>query len=354
MGSETEGRAPERSVLRREIARRSAQRAGVEAAALLAAETGADLLFAPLGNGRARHHLTIALGALAAPSRALAADQESRTHTVSAPDPSDVLAMSAAAAVASKAGAGLCFVHVEPSRADGPAPSGAALAAALADGGLVLTLGGPLDEAGALSATALAHWPEPPDAPENWPRLYQARRGAMAASLAVPPLPERRPSKLDGLIRRMTAQADSLDWAAADRAPAAGDALVVGLGGGRTYDHLRRAAADRPVWVIERKAAAPAALSPPAALLREGEAETELARFAGAGLQIIDYDLGVGDTAGDLALAAALAPALAAALTQGGVLLSTQPLRDPVEAGFAPTAAQTFGDPVKVWAYRRV
>ena len=45
-------------------------------------------------------------------------------------------------------------------------------------------------------------------------------------------------SRLDSFRRRLTAQIDGLNWAA-DNLPDMGDVLELGLGNGRTYDHLR-------------------------------------------------------------------------------------------------------------------
>jgi S-adenosyl-L-methionine methyltransferase len=45
-------------------------------------------------------------------------------------------------------------------------------------------------------------------------------------------------TRLDSAIRRLTAQRDLLDWASEEIAPG-GLVLELGLGNGRTYDHLR-------------------------------------------------------------------------------------------------------------------
>lgn len=56
-------------------------------------------------------------------------------------------------------------------------------------------------------------------------------------------------SRLDSFIRRLQAQRDVLDWAADGVEDRAGLVLELGLGNGRTYDHLRErlpAMADPP------------------------------------------------------------------------------------------------------------
>ena len=47
-------------------------------------------------------------------------------------------------------------------------------------------------------------------------------------------------SRLESMQRRLTAQIDGLNWAAQEIAGVAGDVLELGLGNGRTYDHLRQ------------------------------------------------------------------------------------------------------------------
>ena len=51
-------------------------------------------------------------------------------------------------------------------------------------------------------------------------------------------------TRLDSVIRRLTAQRDLLNWAAEEISPA-GLILELGLGNGRTYDHLRTRLPDR-------------------------------------------------------------------------------------------------------------
>ena len=46
-------------------------------------------------------------------------------------------------------------------------------------------------------------------------------------------------SRLDSMLRRLTAQRDGLNWAAAQIETLSGEVLDMGLGNGRTYDHLR-------------------------------------------------------------------------------------------------------------------
>ncbi|MCI4666333.1 MAG: hypothetical protein MRY74_16615 [Neomegalonema sp.] len=163
-------------------------------------------------------------------------------------------------------------------------------------------------------------------------------------------------SRLDTMIRRMTAQRAGLAWAkqalGAAETGVPGDIVEVGLGAGRTYDYMREHFPDRKIWVIERVVEAHPDYHPPAELLLLGEAEDGLAKLAGADLALVSYDLGVGDPVGDPALAAHFAPAMIACLRKGGgLIVSTQPLPDhPELTAISQDEAGTIG---RVFVYRR-
>ncbi len=65
-----------------------------------------------------------------------------------------------------------------------------------------------------------------------------------------------RMSRLDSFIRRLEAQRACLNWAAELIDGLDGFALELGLGNGRTYDHLRSLFPDRAIYVCERQVAA--------------------------------------------------------------------------------------------------
>ena len=58
-------------------------------------------------------------------------------------------------------------------------------------------------------------------------------------------------SRLDSMLRRLTAQRDGLNWAAQQISGVAGDVLDLGLGNGRTYDHLREVMPERSRTVVQ-------------------------------------------------------------------------------------------------------
>lgn len=135
-------------------------------------------------------------------------------------------------------------------------------------------------------------------------------------------------SRLDSMLRRLSAQRDGLNWAAAQIADQPGDVLDLGLGNGRTYDHLCEILPNRRIWVIDRILQAHPSCIPPAEDFLEGEAEPMLAALAQRGGQIVlaHYDFGFGVESEDIAEAARLSPLLAKIIQPGGWIVSGQPL----------------------------
>ena len=135
-------------------------------------------------------------------------------------------------------------------------------------------------------------------------------------------------SRLDSMLRRLGAQRDGLNWAASEIAGLPGDVLDLGLGNGRTYDHLREILPDRRIWVIDRVLQPHPSCVPPAEDFLEGEAEPMLAELArrGARIALAHYDLGFGVKEKDVAEAARLSPFLVPLMVPGGLIVSGQPL----------------------------
>ena len=133
-------------------------------------------------------------------------------------------------------------------------------------------------------------------------------------------------SRLDSMLRRLAAQRDGLDWAAAQVAGQPGDALDIGLGNGRTYDHMREIMPGRRILVIDRALMCHPSCVPPPEDFLEGEAEPMLERLKGAGIRVAHYDLGYGVEADDIAEAARMSPLVRAVMAPGGIIVSGQPL----------------------------
>jgi hypothetical protein len=136
-------------------------------------------------------------------------------------------------------------------------------------------------------------------------------------------------SRLDSFIRRLQAQRSCLDWAAAAIAGRSGAVLELGLGNGRTYDHLRsRLGEERAIYAFDRQLAAHPACVPPSDRLLLGDLAQTLPDFAARRLEVVlaHADLGSGDLEATAALARWLGPYLAAIVAPEGLILSDQRL----------------------------
>ena len=140
----------------------------------------------------------------------------------------------------------------------------------------------------------------------------------------------RKGSRLDSFIRRLEAQRACLDWATAAIADVPGAVLELGLGNGRTYDHLRsRLAGSRELFAFDRQVAAHPDCIPDSEHLLVGDFRDTIPAVAaqhGAGCALVHADIGSGDQAATAALARWLGPALAPLLAPGAIVLCDQAL----------------------------
>jgi S-adenosyl-L-methionine methyltransferase len=152
-------------------------------------------------------------------------------------------------------------------------------------------------------------------------------------------------TRLDGAIARLSAQRALIDWACASLPP--GPVLELGLGNGRTYDHLRaRLAPGRAIHAFERAVAAHPDCVPPSGFLHLGDMRDTLPRWAkthGRVAALAHADIGDGHAAGTAAFAALLARELPACLAPGALVLSDQILDDPALAAFDPPVEMPAG-----------
>jgi hypothetical protein len=156
-------------------------------------------------------------------------------------------------------------------------------------------------------------------------------------------------SRLESMRRRLTAQIDGLNWAIDQVSDAKGDFLDLGLGNGRTYDHLREYAPGRRIWVIDRVLKSHPSCVPPAEDFLLGEAEDMLQRMAHAGTRVVlaHYDFGYGVKEEDVAEGAKLSPFIRAIMAPGGLVVSQQPL-----VGFQQISGPDTIDPDRYLFYR--
>ncbi len=160
-------------------------------------------------------------------------------------------------------------------------------------------------------------------------------------------------SRLDSFIRRLEAQRACLDWAIAQIKSLPGPVLELGLGNGRTYDHLRSKLSDREIFAFDRRLAAHPGSVPPADRLILGDFAETLPGFAARlsrPAALVHADIGSGNADETDALAAWLGPALAPLLAPGAIIASDQPLAVP---GAAPLALPPDVPEHRYFLYRR-
>lgn len=136
-------------------------------------------------------------------------------------------------------------------------------------------------------------------------------------------------SRLDSFIRRLEAQRACLDTAARSIAGIPGMVFELGLGNGRTYDHMRHSLPDRRIVVFERDPQPHPGCVPSADDLVVGDLETVLPEVASqwAGrVALVHSDIGTGDPERNRRVAASLSLLLPQFLTRGGMIVSDQPL----------------------------
>jgi hypothetical protein len=143
------------------------------------------------------------------------------------------------------------------------------------------------------------------------------------------PQPAPTLTRLDKAIRRLEAQRACLDWAVQEIADIPGLVVELGLGNGRSFDHLRARLPDRDIYVFERNPAAHPASTPAADRLIIGNLEDTLpasrTRFAGK-LAFLHSDIGTGDDDRNLRFADWLGPEILPLLAPGAVVASDQRL----------------------------
>ena len=134
-------------------------------------------------------------------------------------------------------------------------------------------------------------------------------------------------SRLDSAIRRLQAQRGCLDLAAALLDGVPGHVFELGLGNGRTYDHLRDRFPRREIFVFEMKISAHPSCIPDDDHLFLGDVLEELPvvteRFRGA-VALLHADIGSGVAEANRRLAARISPLLPPLLTPGALVVTDQ------------------------------
>lgn len=137
-------------------------------------------------------------------------------------------------------------------------------------------------------------------------------------------------SRLDSFIRRLKAQRACLDMAAQAIDSKPGFVLELGLGNGRTYDHLRQLLPTREIFVFEREVRAHPDCIPDDDHLILGDIEATLPkalpRFS-TGVALMHSDIGTGDAERNQKLAAWLATIIPGFLGDGALVVADQALK---------------------------
>ncbi len=161
-------------------------------------------------------------------------------------------------------------------------------------------------------------------------------------------------SRLDSFIRRLEAQRSCLDHATRLIVDLPGIVVELGLGNGRTFDHLRERVGEREIFVFERKPDPHPLCAPDAAHLIIGDlADTlPLAEHRLPGPAALAHsDIGSGDAAASGEVAALVARHLPWLLAPGAIVVSDQPLASGL---LAPLALPPSVAPGRYFMYRRI
>jgi hypothetical protein len=163
-------------------------------------------------------------------------------------------------------------------------------------------------------------------------------------------------SRLDSFIRRLEAQRRCLAVAADAVRELPGVAIEFGLGNGRTYDHLRKLLAGRPLFALDRQVTAHPDCVPDAAHLVLGDFRDTvpaLTRRLGASAALAHADIGSSDEAASRALARWLAPALDPMLVSGAVVVSDQDMAPALALGWSALSLPEDVPAERYFLYRK-
>ncbi len=132
-------------------------------------------------------------------------------------------------------------------------------------------------------------------------------------------------SKLESFIRRMQAQVVCIDAACEMVADVPGVVFELGLGNGRTYDHLRERLPGREIYVFDMKVYAPPACVPDEEHMILGRIEDTLPKLADRfsnNVALLHTDIGSSDQVANKRLSNFIAAHIAPALCAGAAVVS--------------------------------
>lgn len=136
-------------------------------------------------------------------------------------------------------------------------------------------------------------------------------------------------SRLESFIRRLTAQRDILDAVCAEVAAMDGPVMELGLGNGRTFDHLRARLPGRRIVAFDRVLGAHRSSVPGEGDLILGEIRETARPFAGIGAALVHADIGTGYADKDAETLQWLPDLTASLLAPSGIAVSGLALDHP-------------------------
>ncbi len=161
-------------------------------------------------------------------------------------------------------------------------------------------------------------------------------------------------TRLDTVIKRLMAQRSCLNAMVGAVEGLDGHVLELGLGNGRTYDHLRTLFPDRDIYVFDREVASHPDCRPDSAHLFLGpmnETLTTASQKLGPRAALVHADIGFGDAAATERNVAQLGPKIPDLVRSGGFVLCDQSL-DRVE-DLSPMPLPADVEPGRYHLYRR-
>ncbi|MCW2308406.1 class I SAM-dependent methyltransferase [Rhodobium gokarnense] len=132
-------------------------------------------------------------------------------------------------------------------------------------------------------------------------------------------------SRLEAFIDRMVAQKRLLEHTARLIADVPGPVLELGLGNGRSFDHLREILPGREIFAFDRSITAHPSCVPDGEHMIVGEIRETL-KFCGPRVKrpaaLVNIDLGTADETAELAIVHWLSPLIEERVAPGGYVLS--------------------------------
>lgn len=159
-------------------------------------------------------------------------------------------------------------------------------------------------------------------------------------------------SRLDSFIRRLSAQRDILNHVHGDLdLPAEGPIMEIGLGNGRTFNHLRELFPDRRIVAFDRAMGAHASSVPEDGNLVLGEIDQTAKDWVGIGAALVHADIGTGYDEKDAVTLTWLPQIVSGMLAKGGIAISGLPLK---EASLDPLPVPDTVPADRYFLYRKV